>query len=216
MSPVKVRSKLAKKKLKKVKLLDELTFEGAELFSLFLFARKKCNFTCMEEIVNKVAQSGLISVDLEQYLPAGSAFSGFDFKPALWNELVLKEKDFRAYVQEFDWKSMENKHVYLFCSVDAILPSWAFMLVSSKLVGIAASVTIGDLNLAKQQVLESVLRALDVQEFVDGKIIVKGCSHIPNPESAMSLFLQRVQPVCASIMYGEPCSTVPIYKRPKK
>lgn len=170
----------------------------------------------MEEIVNKVAQSGLISVDLESYIPKLNTFVGFDFKPALWNELVLREKDFRSYLQDFDWSSLQNKHVYLFCSVDAILPSWAFMLVSSKLVGIASSVTIGDLNQAKQQVLEQILSQLDVSGFENGKLIVKGCSNIPNPESAMSLFLLKVQPVCSSVMYGEPCSTVPIYKRPKK
>lgn len=173
-------------------------------------------FCCMEEIVNKVAQSGLISVDLESYLPEADAFVGFDFKPALWNELVLKEKDFREYLISFPWETMEGKHVFLFCSVDAILPSWAFMLVSSKLTGIAASITVGTLDDAKQAVLESVLRSLDASAFVDGKLIVKGCSHIPHPEAAMSIFLQLVQPVCSSLMYGEPCSTVPIYKRPKK
>lgn len=170
----------------------------------------------MEEIVNKVAQSGLISVDLESYIPKNNAFAGFDFKPALWNELVLKEKDFRTYVADFDWTEMQDKHVYLYCSADAILPSWAFMLVASKLVNIASTVTVGDLNAAKQQVLETILTNLDKTPFHDGKLIVKGCSNIPHPERAMALFLQQVQPVCSSIMYGEPCSTVPIYKRPKK
>lgn len=169
----------------------------------------------MEEIVNKVAQSGLISVDLESYLPDNSAFFGFDFKPALWNELVLREKDFRAYLKEYNWEVLSGKHVYLFCSVDAILPSWAFMLVTAHLSGIAASVTIGDLLHAKQRVLEAVIRELPQEPFVDGKLIVKGCSDLPNPESAMSVFLQKVQPVCSSVMYGEPCSTVPVYKRPK-
>jgi hypothetical protein len=90
------------------------------------------------------------------------------------------------------------------------------MIVSSKLVGVAASVTVGDLQDARQAAMEQTIRSLDMQQFTDGKLIVKGCSDIPNPEAMMSLFLQRVQPVCASIMYGEPCSTVPIYKKPKK
>lgn len=170
----------------------------------------------MEEVVNKVAQSGLISVDLESYIPKLNNFIGFDFKPALWNELVLKEKDFRAYLADFDWSGMQDKHVYLYCSADAILPSWAFMLVASKLVNVASSVTVGDLDTAKQQVLESILNELEIESFRDGKLIVKGCSNIPHPERAMALFLSKVQPVCSSIMYGEPCSTVPIYKRPKK
>lgn len=170
----------------------------------------------MSEIVNKVAQSGLIAVDLAEYCPKNAAFAGFDFEPSLWQGLVLKEKDFRDYVKQFDWNQFENKHVYLFCSVEAILPSWAFMLVSSKLVGIADSVTIGDLADAKQKALEICIEKLDVQQFADGKLIVKGCSDIPNPEAAMSQFLVKVQPVCSSIMYGEPCSTVPIYKKPKQ
>lgn len=169
----------------------------------------------MSEIVNKVAQSGLIAVDLAEYCPKNSAFAGFDFEPSLWQGLVLKEKDFRDYVKSFDWNQFQDKHVYLYCSAEAILPSWAFMLVSSKLVGIADSVTIGTLAHARQKALELQIDQLDVEQFNDGKLIVKGCSDIPNPEAAMSQFLVKVQPVCSSIMYGEPCSTVPIYKKPK-
>lgn len=170
----------------------------------------------MSEIVNKVAQSGLIAVDLAEYCPKNGDFAGFDFEPSLWQGLVLKEKDFRDYVKTFDWNQFQDKHVYLYCSVEAILPSWAFMLVSSKVVGIAHSVTIGTLAHARQKALELQIDQLDVEQFSDGKLIVKGCSDIPNPEAAMSQFLVKVQPVCSSIMYGEPCSTVPIYKKPKQ
>ena len=128
----------------------------------------------MSEIVNKVAQSGLIAVDLAEYCPKNSEFAGFDFEPSLWQGLVLKEKDFRDYVKSFDWNQFHGKHVYLFCSVDAILPSWAFMLVSSKLVGIAESVTIGNLADAKQNALEISIEQLDIRECTDGKLIVKG------------------------------------------
>lgn len=169
----------------------------------------------MSEIVNRVEHSGLIAVDLADFSPKNTDFAGFDFEPVLWNGLVLKEKDFREYVKLFDWNQYQDKHVYLFCSVDAILPSWAFMLVSSKLVGIAKTVVAGTLPEAKQKALELAISQLDVQQYADGKLIVKGCSDIPNPEAAMTQFLMKVQPVCSSIMYGEPCSTVPIYKKPK-
>ncbi|MDR0801340.1 DUF2480 family protein [Fluviicola sp.] len=170
----------------------------------------------MSEIVNRVKQSGLITVDLADYCPKDSEFLGFDFEPSLWNGLVLKEKDFRDYVKQFDWNQFAGKHVYLYCSADAILPSWAFMLVSSRLVGTAASVSIGTLENAKQKALELQIEKLDVTPFTDGKLIVKGCSDIPQPEAAMSRFLIKVQPVCSSIMYGEACSSVPIYKKPKQ
>jgi hypothetical protein len=169
----------------------------------------------MSEIVNRVEKSGLIAVDLADYCPKTAEISVFDFAPILWNELVLREKDFRAFVKSHDWHMYESKHVCLDCSVEAILPSWAYMLVSSQLVGIAKTVTVGSLQDAKQHALEWAIQELDVEPFKDGKLIIKGCSDLPNPEAAMSKFLMRVQPVCSSIMYGEPCSTVPIYKKGK-
>lgn len=169
----------------------------------------------MEPLVNRVQNSGLIAVDLAEYLPAANTLMPFDFAPHLWNGLVLKEKDFRVFLAEHNWSVYEGKHVYLFCSVDAILPSWAYMIVSSKLIGIATTITVGSAEDAKQQALSAAIEALDLSDFTDGKLIVKGCSDIPNPEAMMSLFLQRIQPVCSSVMYGEPCSTVPIFKKAK-
>jgi len=169
----------------------------------------------MEEIVNRVQNSGLLAVDLADYLPSEKELEPFDFAPRLWNELILKEKDFRVFLGEHDWTIYQGKHVYLFCSVEAILPSWAFMIVSSKLTGIAATVTVGEKQDAKQAAMAQKIGLLDQNDYIDAKLIIKGCSDIPNPEAMMSLFLQKVQPVCSSIMYGEPCSTVPIYKRPK-
>lgn len=170
----------------------------------------------MTEIVNRVQNSGLIAVDLADYLPKTDLFMAFDFEPYLWNGLVLKEKDFRDFAKSHDWNQYSGKHVYIFCSADAILPSWAYMLVSSQLIGKASGITIGDLQLAKQNVMAETIRSIDITDFKDGKLIIKGCSDIPNPEGMMALFLSRVQPICSSVMYGEPCSTVPIFKRPKK
>lgn len=169
----------------------------------------------MEEIVNRVQNSGLIAVDLADYLPAPGDVAGFDFAPHLWNGLILKEKDFRVFLSEHDWTAYSGKQVYLHCSTDAILPSWAFMIVSSRLIGIARTITVGTMQDARQAAMADTIAGLDLETFRDGKLIVKGCSDIPNPEAMMSLFLQRVQPVCSSVMYGEPCSTVPIYKKPK-
>ena len=169
----------------------------------------------MEEILNRVENSGLIAVDLSDYLPKINELVPFDFGPLLWNGLILKEKEFRTFVKSHDWSVYSKKHVYIFCSEDAILPSWAFMLVSSKLIGIAASITIGNERAAKQTAMELTIQQLDLEPFKQGKIIIKGCSEIPNPEGMLTFFLTRIQPVCASVMYGEPCSTVPIFKKPK-
>jgi hypothetical protein len=170
----------------------------------------------MDEIINRVEKSGVVAVDLADFLPRNSDLKAFDFAPFLWNELVLKEKDFREQLKALDWTTFSGKHVYLHCSVDAILPSWSFMLVTSYLTQHVQSITIGDERAAKQTAIEQTIRALDKTTYIDAKLIVKGCSDLPNPEAIMSLFLQQVQPVCSSFMYGEPCSTVPIYKRPKQ
>jgi len=169
----------------------------------------------MEEIVNRVQNSGLLAIDLADYLPAKNDLAPFDFAPRLWNGLILKEKDFRVFLGEHDWDQYTGKHVYLFCSEEAILPSWAYMIVSSKLIGKALSISVGNAEDAKQAAMQQTILALDPEQFRDAKLIVKGCSDIPNPEAMMSLFLQKVQPVCSSIMYGEPCSTVPIFKKAK-
>ncbi len=168
------------------------------------------------EIVNRIEKSGLIQVDLKEYLAANSLFMGFDFKPTLWNELALREKDFREFCKTYDWLQYKGKYVYLFCSVDAILPSWAFLLITAHLGGIAQKTVVGDLQEAKKQQLLDAIEAIDLSNFTDGKLIVKGCSEIPSPEQLLSAFVAKVQPVVASILFGEPCSTVPLYKRLKK
>ena len=169
----------------------------------------------MEEIVNKVENSGLIQVDLLDYLPKQNELVPFDFAPFLWEGLVLREKEFRASLKEHDWSQYQDKVVYLFCSSDAILPSWAFLLVNTYLSPIAKMAVAGNKDDAKQAALIQAINELDLKQFENGKLIVKGCSDLPDSSNAMMTFFSRVQTVCSSIMFGEPCSTVPIYKKPK-
>jgi hypothetical protein len=166
----------------------------------------------MDEIKNKVKGSVLIQLDLADYKPR-VPMVGIDLAAQLWQGLVLKEKDFRAWIKENDWDAYENKAVFIFCSADAIVPTWAYMLVASALQSIAKKVQVGtQLDLEKALISEAIT-AIDLTEFQDGKVIVKGCSDIAAPEFAMVTLLAHLQGVVQSIMYGEPCSTVPIYKR---
>jgi hypothetical protein len=166
----------------------------------------------MDEIKNKVKGSGLIQLDLADYKPCVPII-GIDLAAQLWQGLVLKEKDFRSWIKENDWEAYENKAVFIYCSADAIVPTWAYMLVASALQSIAKKVLVGtQLDLEKALILEAIT-AIDLTEFQNGKVIVKGCSDIAAPEFAMVTLLTHLQGVVQSIMYGEPCSTVPIYKR---
>ncbi|TNE55642.1 MAG: DUF2480 family protein [Bacteroidetes bacterium] len=168
-----------------------------------------------EMIRNKVQESGLINMDLADFKPNRMRLIGFDLKDFLWQELVLKEKDFRARLKEFDWNQFEGKSVFVHCSADAIVPTWAFMLVSSYLSEAGVQHLIGgQMDLEKWMIREKI-GALNPMDYQDGRIIIKGCSDITAPEFAMTELLKFLQPLAKSIMYGEPCSTVPIYKRAK-
>ncbi|MEN9971727.1 MAG: hypothetical protein RIS20_74 [Bacteroidota bacterium] len=166
----------------------------------------------MDEIKNKVKDSGLIQLDLADFKPRVSVV-GIDLTPQLWQGLVLKEKDFRAWIKENDWNVYENKAVYIFCSADAIVPTWAYMLVASALHSVALKVVVGNQFDLEKILISDAIKAIDLTKFQDGKVIVKGCSDIPAPEFAMVTLLAHLQNTVQSIMYGEPCSTVPIYKR---
>ena len=166
----------------------------------------------MEPIVNKVAASGIITIDLARFLPE-KPLKMVDLSTYLWMGMVLKEKEFRAAVLATDWTIFQQENVGLYCSTDAIVPTWAYMLVASALQSTAKKVVVGtQLDLEKALILEAIT-AIDLTEFQDGKVIVKGCSDIAAPEFAMVTLLTHLQGVVQSIMYGEPCSTVPIYKR---
>lgn len=165
-----------------------------------------------DEITNKVAASALVQVDLEEYYPKEQVVV-FDLKPFLFMELILKEKDFRASLQQIDLTQYQDKVVALTCTADAIIPMWAYMLVSSSLEPFARDIFFGDEQFAKQQLFIRNIQAIDAQEFADKRIVVKGCGELPVGESAYVEITRKLRPVARSIMYGEPCSTVPIFKK---
>jgi hypothetical protein len=165
-----------------------------------------------EPLINKVAESGLISLDLAQYIP-NNEIVVFDIKPYLFMELILKEKDFRASLAAIDWTQYENKMVGIFCSTDAIIPMWANMLIVANLSPYAKSVFFGDENKTRELVLLEEIQKIDPSSFIDQRVVVKGCGDTPIGESAFIAITQKLRPVVKSMMYGEPCSTVPVYKK---
>jgi hypothetical protein len=168
----------------------------------------------MEEIKNKVKGSGLIQLDLADFKPKEEII-GIDLSNQLWQGLVLKEKDFRNWIKTENWEQYRNKAVFIYCSEDAIIPTWAFMLVASSINEIASYSAVGSkAELEKQLILRNI-KQLNLEALKNGKVIVKGCSDISVPEFAMVSLLNHIQPVVSSVMYGEPCSTVPVYKRKK-
>ena len=166
----------------------------------------------MEEVfVNKVANSGLITLNLEDYFPAGER-KFIDIKEVLFMGMVLKEKDFRDWVKNHDWLAYQNANVAIGCSADAIVPTWAYMLIASKLSGIAKEIVFGDLQALEAVLWRNALQTLDVESFRDQKMVIKGCGDLPVTAAAYAEITRLLTPLAKSIMYGEPCSTVPVYK----
>jgi len=165
-----------------------------------------------EKIVNKVAQSGLVTVDLADFAPKGERVL-YDIKDNLFHGLILKEKDFREFVKEHDWQQYAGKCVAITCSADAIVPTWAYMLLANRLEPHAREIVFGDLSTLETVLFERALEKADMEKYRDQRIVVKGCGDIPVPESAYVKFTVRLSKVAKSIMYGEPCSTVPVFKR---
>jgi Protein of unknown function (DUF2480) len=164
------------------------------------------------EIVNKVAQSGLITIDLEELYPAGEQVV-LDIKPWLFEELILKEKDFREYIIKHDWEQYRSKHVAVLCSADAIVPTWAYMLIAAQLAPVAQTVFFGGLEEMSNHLFYNKLSQLDPVVYKDQRIVIKGCSGREVPVAAYLEITRLLQPYVKSIMYGEPCSTVPVFKR---
>lgn len=167
-----------------------------------------------QEIINRVANSKLITFDLEDYYPKGERVL-FDIKGWLMEEIILKETDFRASVKAHNWAQYQDNYVALTCSSDAIIPSWAFLLVAAALSAYAKKIVVGDLNLLETVIFNTIINKLDLIEFKDKLIIIKGCSNKPIPSSAYTLLIKKLQPLAKSIMFGEACSTVPLYKAKK-
>jgi len=171
--------------------------------------------TTDKPLVNKVAKSGLITINLEEYYPKNQIVT-FDLKDYLYMELILKEKEFRTALKEHDWTQYQDKVLCVFCSTDAIIPTWAYMLVTTHAVPFAADIvqTTADnyLTLAYQKALS----VIEGEEYTDKRIVIKGCSNKPVPIAAYVELTKKLRPFAKSIMFGEPCSTVPIYKKPRK
>ena len=169
----------------------------------------------MDEIVNKVAQSGLINLDIKDLRTEGERVA-IDLKDILWQGIALKEKDFRDYIKQNDWSAYQDKFVAIHCSTDAIIPSWAFMLLGVALEGVAKEVVIGDLERLEERLFEKRIASWEVSQYQDERLIIKGCSDFFIPRNAYFLISERLKPIVKSLMFGEPCSTVPVYKAPKK
>lgn len=165
-----------------------------------------------ENIVNKVAQSGLISFDLADLYPAGERIL-YDIKDNLFHGLMLREKDFREFVKEHNWAQYEKNHVAVICSADAIVPTWAYMLLATKLAPFAATVVFGNLETLETILFQHALSKIDAEIYRDQRVVIKGCGDIAIPTSAYLDITFKLTGIVKSIMYGEPCSTVPIYKR---
>ncbi len=166
----------------------------------------------MDEIKNRVAESKLITFNLEDYYPEGKRVV-LDIKDWLFQGFILKEKDFRAYIAEHNWEQYQDAYVALGCSTDAIVPGWAYMLIHTKLNTFAKKTVIGNLEDLETALYLSIIEGLDVSGFKDKPVIIKGCSNKPVPPNAYLWVVSKIQPVAKSIMYGEACSSVPLYKR---
>lgn len=166
------------------------------------------------EIINKVANSGLITIDLEEFYPTGKRVL-FDIKPLLFQELILKEKDFREFIKEHNWQQYQGAYVAITCSADAVVPTWAYMLISLALQPFAKQIIYGNLETLETILFSSIINNLDLMPYQNQRIVIKGCGKLPVPKNAYTEMAFRLKPIAKSIMYGEPCSTVPLYKAPK-
>ncbi|HET8809336.1 MAG TPA: DUF2480 family protein [Flavobacteriaceae bacterium] len=168
-----------------------------------------------EEIINRVANSKLMTFDLEKIYPSGERVL-LDIKDWLHEGFVLREKEFRESAKNHNWENYSGKYVALNCSSDAIVPAWAFMLVATYLQPYAKKTVVGDLELLETVIFSELLSKMDVSEYEDKPVIVKGCARLPIPKNAYLMLIEKLQPVAKSLFFGEACSSVPLYKKPRK
>ena len=165
-----------------------------------------------ENFVNKVSASGLVTLNLEDYYDKGERVV-YDIKENLFHGLMLREKDFREFIKTHDWSQYQDKNIAIICSADAIVPTWAYMLLVNRMKPFAHEVVFGSLEVLEAVLFTKALSKIDLTAFADERVVVKGCADIDVAVSAYVELTSLLTPVVKSIMYGEPCSTVPIYKR---
>ena len=165
-----------------------------------------------DSLVNKVAESGLVTLNLEKYIPSGEIIL-FDLKDYLFMGLILKEKDFRESLKQIDWEIFRGKNVAVTCTADAIIPVWAYMLVASYLQPVAKDFITGDEKQMHRYLFVKNLAAIDPYEFAEKRVVIKGCGDVHVDDFAYTEITKILRPHVKSIMYGEPCSTVPVFKQ---
>jgi hypothetical protein len=168
-----------------------------------------------DQIVNRVASSALITFDLERFHRPGERVL-YDIKDLLYQGLVLREKEFRDHVRHYDWSLYKDKFVAIVCSVDAIVPTWAFMVLTVALQPFAKRIFYGSIDEMEAALFQEELAAIDWSQYRDAKVVIKGCSDVHVPARAYVEATARLSAVASSVMYGEPCSTVPVFKRPSR
>ena len=164
-----------------------------------------------DKIVNRVAKSGLKTIDLEEFYPQGIR-TVIDIKSWLFDEIILKEIDFRQHLKNHDWSQYKDQYIILTCSVNAIIPSWVYMLITTHVSPYAKKVVVGDLKVMETSIFQDIIKSINTEEFKGKPVIIKGCSNKPIPETAYIQLIEKLQPVVKSILFGEPCSTVPLFK----
>lgn len=167
-----------------------------------------------EEIINRVANSKLITIDLEDYYPQEKRVV-IDIKDWLFQEIILKEQEFRTHLKNHNWEQYKDTYIALTCSSDAIIPSWAYLLISTHLNSYAKKIVVGNLELLETVIFNDIINDMDITNYKMKPIIIKGCTDKPIPATAYTLLIQKIQSVAKTVMFGEACSTVPLYKAKK-
>jgi len=165
-----------------------------------------------ENIINKVALSGLTTLDPADLYPQGERVI-YDIAENLFQGLILREKDFREFVKGHDWAQYQDKNVGIICSADAIVPAWAYMLLANRMAPYAREVVFGNAEVLETVLFTKAIEKLDIEQYRDQRMVIKGCGDVDVPVSAYVALTEKLTPVVKSLMFGEPCSTVPLYKR---